>query len=275
MRRAALRQHSLGARTRQVCEAAALPDPPRLPLVSVLLVTRRPQSLAAALAAVARQRYPRVELILGLHGDGFPDVAPLLAGLENLARSAKVVRIDAGQPLGSALNAAVDASSGTLIAKMDDDDVYGPEHLWDLVLAHEYSQAPLVGKPMEYVYLAESHRTLQVPQGAADTFQTAPGTLAGGAVLVTRDALERAGGWRRVSVGEDGALQQAIVRGGGTIYRTHGMDFMYVRHGHAHAWDVGEEWFLSRTATVRPGWVPGLADLPDGIRPVSLSAAGT
>ena len=58
MRRAALQEHSLRGRARQICEAASLPDPPRLPLVSILLATRRPELLPEVLATIARQEVP-------------------------------------------------------------------------------------------------------------------------------------------------------------------------------------------------------------------------
>ena len=37
--------------------------------------------------------------------------------------------------------------------KVDDDDRYGPEHIWDLVLARQFSGATVVGKGAEFVYL--------------------------------------------------------------------------------------------------------------------------
>ena len=140
-------------------------EPPLLPLVSVLLVTRRPALLAHALAGLARQTYPRVELVLGLHGDGFTGVDWCLA---DLSMPATVVRVDSAQPLGAVLNSAVAASGGTFLTKMDDDDAYGCEHLWDLVLAHEYSQAHLVEKTPEFVYLAASDMTVRMHRGCSE-----------------------------------------------------------------------------------------------------------
>ena len=271
MRRAALREHSLQGRARQLCEAV-LPDPPRLPLVSVLLVTRRPAWLPAALAAVARQTYPRLELVLGLHGEGFTGVESGVAGLGRLSKHVKVVRVDRRLSLGSALNAATAAASGTLLAKMDDDEVYGAEHLWDLVLAHEYSQAQLVGKGAEFVYLAGANRTIRFLQGGAETrWTTLGGHVAGGALLLARHDLDRVGGWRRVSLGEDLALQEDLVRAGGSVYRTHGAGFVHVRHGCGHTWEMADDWFLLHAETIRPGWDPALADVADVPPPPSRS----
>ena len=263
MRRAALRDHSLGGRVRQLCEAV-LPAPPLPPLVSVLMVTRRPAWLSAALSAVARQTYPRLELVLGLHGEGFTGVEPHVAGLGRLAKDVKVVRIDPRRSLGSALNAAAAASSGTLLAKMDDDEVYGAEHILDLVLAHEYSRAQLVGKGLQFVYLAGADRTVRFLQGRAETRWTTPGGhVAGGGLLLARDDLDRVGGWRDVPLGEDRALQEDLVSRGGSVYRTHGAGFMHVRHGRGHTWDVADEWFLLHAETVSTGWDPTLADVAD------------
>ncbi len=238
MRRAALREHSLGSRVRQVAERA-LADPPRLPLVSILLVTRRPELLARALAAVRRQTYPRLELVLGLHGEGFGEVAPRAAGqaavtvlrldaalplgsVLNAATQAAVtvLRLDAALPLGSALNAATQAARGTLLTKMDDDDMYGPEHVWDLVLAREYSRAELVGKGQEFAYLAASDRTIRQFSGGGEQYGTTD-LLAGGTLLITRHMLDRVGGWKRSRQAVDQALIHAVARTGSMIYRAH------------------------------------------------------
>ena len=168
MRRVALREHSLASRARHVCAAAGMADPPALPKVSVLLPTRRPALLARALANVARQSYPNLELVLALHGEGFGDVP----GLAGLGCPAKLCRVGADAPLGSVLNAATAAASGTLLARMDDDDLYAADHVWDLVLAREYSGAELVGKGIETVYLAERDRTVRLGLGNAETYRS-------------------------------------------------------------------------------------------------------
>ena len=252
MRRAALRDHSLQARAWQLGREAP-------PLVSILLATGRPRFLPRALAAVARQTWPRLELVLGLHGGPFAEVERRVAELRH---PVKVVRAPASQPLGAVLAAAAAAASGTLLTKMDDDDLYGADHIWDLVLAREYSRAALVGKGVEFVYLAASDRTVHWHCGGGESYRE-PTTLAGGALLIARDALERAGGWRRVSGGVDQALIEDVVRAGGSVYRTHGAGFMLVRHGQRHAWDVSDGWFLARADSVVPGWNPALADLGD------------
>ena len=262
MRRAALRSHSLGARARQV-RAAALGEPPAPPLVSVLLATRRPACLAMAVAHVARQRYPRLELILALHGPGFGDAAVARA-CGGLAHPVTVLRLGAECPLGAVLNAAADAATGPLLAKMDDDDVYGAEHLWDLVLAREYSGAALVGKFPATVYLARSDRTVRRRRVRTECWSR---SITGGAMLVARAALGRAGGWRALPRHVDGALVDDVAGTGGGVYRTHDAGYILVRHGEGHAWEADDGAFLARAETVRAGWHPGLAGIGEAPPP--------
>ncbi len=267
MRRAALRAHSLRGRARQVCAAARI-DPPPLPRVSVLLATRRPARLAGTVAHVAAQRYPHLELVLALHGPGF-EAGAVEGVLADFAHPVKLLRLDADLDFGSVLNAATAAASGALVAKMDDDDVYGPEHLWDLVLAHDYSGADLVGKFPATVYLARRDRTVR---RRAVTNETWSRSITGGTLLLAPSALERAGGWRRVRRHVDLSLIDDILGTGGTVYRTHDAGYLMVRHGARHTWEADDDYFLAGAETVLPGWRPELAGIEQACPPHAPAA---
>jgi len=276
MRRLALRGCWLGRRTRRRGEDAADDDrrasiraaagrpgvaavrqaaPP--PLVSVLLATRRARFLPRALEAVAKQTYPRLELVLALHGDEFGDVDLATAGLP---RSAKTLQVPAQQPLGAVLDAAASASAGALLAKMDDDDAYGPNHVWDLVLAREYSGAQLVSKGLEFVYLAEADKTVHLHAGRGEDYRTM--TFAGGTLLISRRDLARAGGWPPLPRGVDKALIERVLRARGRVYRAHGAEYVMVRRQEGHAWTAPDDYFMQRAETALRGWRPEFAGLP-------------
>ena len=252
MRRAALRDHSLRTRARQILAAAGR-EGPGLPMVSVLVPTRRPDRLAAAVDAVAAQTYPHVELVLGLHGESF-ERDRTGAQLDRLGCPARAVKVGAERSLGEVLNAALRVSEGRKIAKFDDDDLYGPHHLWDLVLASEYSQAALVGKGSEYVYLAGADRTIRRFVGRGERYiDPTRSSVAGAAVMVDREALEAVGGWRDMGLGEDRALAQDVAAGGGRVYRMHGAGFLAMRHGSGHTWDAEDSYFLDQAQDARDG----------------------
>ncbi|WP_420627001.1 glycosyltransferase family 2 protein [Candidatus Poriferisodalis sp.] len=250
MRREALRNHSLRVRARQVFAVADL-EAPAPPLVSILLATCRPALVESAIKSVAIQSYPHIELVLALHGDGF-DHAEIDGLQRQLPIASKVVPVPASAPLGAVLNAAVEASSGTLLTKFDDDDFYGSEHVWDLVLAHEYSRACLVGKAAEYVYLERSNRTIHRFRGGAERLSSEL-SLAGGAMIISRNDLDSILGWQEIPSGVDKALIEDVVASGRRLYRTHGKGYVLVRHGDAHTWGVNDAYFEEQAHEVREG----------------------
>ena len=115
----------------------------------MLAATKRPL-VPDLLATVAAQTYPRLELVLVLHGDGFG--AHIEGAVAGLGIAARVLRVDGRHRFGTVLNRAVSVSGGTLLAKIDDDDAYSDEHIWDLAVAPRVSGAELVAKGSEFVY---------------------------------------------------------------------------------------------------------------------------
>ena len=263
LRRAALQRHATDARLRLLCRAAQV-EPPQLPGVSILLATRRPDFLPHAVAGVARQSYPRLELILALHGGGFAEddvaraVAPLAAPVE-------VLRLAGERPFAEVLNAATDMAAGDLVTKMDDDDLYDAHHVWDLVLAHEYSAAHLVGKNADVVYLARRDQTVECRGSGCETYAA---HVAGGTLLLSRSDLKAVGGWQGVTPYVDRTLIDGVAREGGRIYRTHSNGYVLVRHGRRHSWNAADEDFIAGADAVHSGFRPSVAGL-DEVRPLA------
>jgi hypothetical protein len=116
---------------------------PAQPLVSVVVPTRdRPFLLRDALQSVARQSYGNWEVIVADDGGG--DAAAVARTLEpHAAARVKVVRTEGGKGAARARNLAVAAARGEILAFLDDDDLYLPEHLAELVLAVAPSGAPV------------------------------------------------------------------------------------------------------------------------------------
>ena len=131
---------------------------------------------------------------MALHGDGFGSDAEIETLAGDLDASLRIVRVDGSQTLGGVLRAAAEAAGGSLITKMDDDDYYGAEHIWDLVLAHEYSGAELIGKSAEYVYLERLDKTVrdQNRQNFSERYIPFVG-VSGGVLMISRHDLDAAG----------------------------------------------------------------------------------
>lgn len=119
---------------------AALPSEP---LVSVVVPTRdRPFLLRDALQSVARQSYGNWEVIVANDGSGDAAGVALALGPQAATR-VKVVRTEGAKGAARARNLAVAAARGEILAFLDDDDLYLPEHLAALVQAMAPSGAPV------------------------------------------------------------------------------------------------------------------------------------
>jgi hypothetical protein len=235
-RRAALRWHATGIGLIAGSQAA-LPGLSHLPGVTALLLTRRTDRLGPVLADLARQTYPELEVVVGFHG-----VEPTRGDLEAVSRyegHIEMVSVPANVTFGGALGEVTRRARGTLLTKVDDDDRYGAEHVWDLVLAKHYSGATLVGKGAEFVYLARRDRTIRRRMDS----EVYDGYVAGGTMLVARGDLEAVGGWRPVKRSVDRTLIDRLLAAGGLVYRTHGFGYIYTRHDEGHTWEVSLEQF--------------------------------
>lgn len=255
IRRAVLAEHLPTMRLSQLRLVAGLQ--PIAPTISVVMATRRSTAIASAVESVLGQSYPDLELILATHGVDLP------AGIEGALRESsihfEIVEAPADLRFGSVLAMASRRSAGDLIAKMDDDDLYSSSHVEDLVNAYLLSGADLVGKAAEFVYLEQADTTVhRFIEGA----YTKSRTIAGGAMAITRAAYERVGGWADVVRHVDQALIRDVVAGGGSVFRTHGLGYVLVRHGD-HTWQSDEHRFMDQaeeTWSGLPNWI--LADLP-------------
>ena len=241
-RRAALRGHSV-----QFGQT-------KPPSVSALLATKRAEHLPGILRAIAEQTYPDLEIVLCLHGIELPDACAEF--LAQCGRPVQVVPVPGEVSFGVALGLATARAGGALVTKFDDDDTYGPEHVWDLVLARGFSGATLVGKGIEFVYLEDADVTVRRRSGQpeADT-----DVVAGGTMLIARSELEQLGGWRPVPRSVDRGLLDRVNRAGARIYRTHPLGYLYHRRSSGHTWAADDDFFLRNP---RQRW-QGLPELPE------------
>ena len=100
------------------------------PTISVILATRdRPRFLPLALACYQHQTWPADdrELLVVDDGEQYP-----VAEADVIAAGGRLLCVPPGTPLGSKLNAGIEAARGRFIQKMDDDDWYAPTFLTEM-----------------------------------------------------------------------------------------------------------------------------------------------
>ena len=154
--RAVWDEHTYAHRVDRIANAVGLETKREGGIVSTIVPTNRMHELDNALDNISRQEHVirgRAELILVLHGLDVK-VPELEARARDLGvENVTVIQADRELTLGACMNLGVDAASGDLIAKMDDDNYYGQHYLTDLVGAFGYTDAGIVGKWAHYVWL--------------------------------------------------------------------------------------------------------------------------
>jgi glycosyltransferase involved in cell wall biosynthesis len=210
-------------------------DAPVLPpeRVSIVFSTNRPGYLEHAYGNIRSQDWVDKELITVLHGDGF-DLGVVERLNATLDFPVTVVEAPQHWTLGDCYNAAIDAATGDYITIMDDDDYYGEHHITDLVLAHRYSNADIVGKMVDYFYLADLEVTVARDTGATERFTKHVG---GATMLLSRD-LARLLRFERISLGVDKSFYGRALWRGRTIYSTHPFNINVNRRSSGHTWQL-------------------------------------
>lgn len=214
------------------------------PTVSLLVATRRPGQLDHVLRTVAAQRWPHVQLVLVPHDYEVP--ADLAARAAALGVTDLVVR-PAGRELtlGACLDRALEAADGDLVAKLDDDNLYLPHYLTDLVRAHGYAQAEVVGKWAHFVHLEASGATLL---RFAEHEHRHTSLVQGGTILTGRDHA-RAIGWPDLPRGVDTAFLQRVRDAGGRVYAADRFNFVSLRRETGeHTWAISDAEILRRSS---------------------------
>ena len=219
--------------------------------------TNRPQFVPWAVENVRRQHHRPLELVLALHGEGF-DEGKVEAELARLDIPTKVVHVDRRANLGEALNAAAAEATGEVLTKMDDDDLYGAEHISQLVSAWRKTGARLVGKAPEWSYLRAHNVTISRYSGTGSRHRY---RLAGGTMMIMRNDFDRIGGWRSEPRRVDTWLMDDVVASGGLVHRTTGRGYLLIRHGQGHTNDRDEKHYLGLADYVSDGWRPSLAGI--------------
>lgn len=236
-------EHTYSHRAMSVMDSLGLEySSPIAAAVSAVVSTNRPHHLGEVLSTHGRQVHQDKELVLVTHGFEAPgDLRSRArdAGVENL----QIVKVPADQPLGVCLNEGVRAASGEVIAKMDDDDVYGTHYLSDQLAALRYSAADLVGKQAHYLYVrGRDIVMLRFPE-REHRFTD----LVMGPTIMTRRDLLIEHPFAARTLGEDTELQRRLVGAGARIYSGDRFNFVQVRGDHGHTWSVADSLLLANS----------------------------
>jgi hypothetical protein len=255
VRRIAFRDNAPWIVVAQLLDRAGIGHESPLPAVAGILISMRPDRVAEAARRFADQTYPRKQLVIGCHRFGTDRVAEVVADLEGQL-PIRVMAFDESVPLGRCLNLAIDTAPASLIAKIDDDDFYGPNYLEDAVQANRYARAPLVGKGATFTYLENRGETLLRRPKISDRFYD--GSPSGASLVFERNLWERVPFPHR-TLGEDLAFVEGAKLLGIRPYATSPFEFVYYRGVSGNTWEAVDEVFLEGAVPAWDGYRPEMA----------------
>lgn len=227
-------------RVDQILEDVGLGDRKYVrPTVSALISTNRPQQLEHVLAGMREQKEVELEILVLTHG--FEPSVDEKAHLESRFGPVQWLTAEPSVPLGECYNILARAASGDVVAKIDDDDIYGPYYLFGQLAAMDYSGADIVGKGAHYVYLEGMDATvLRFPETEHKyrDFVSGPTIVAKRSVVLVNPFPQV---WR----GEDTGFLRSARDNGAVTFSAGRFDFIQVRSSGTHTWSIEDSEILA------------------------------
>jgi len=234
-----------------ITEGSALtPTTESTPMIDLMVATDRASRLEQVFENISRQTYPRIRLVLVEHGVAL-DRGEVRERSQEAGIETDVVSVDEDVVLGEVFNIGFAATGADIIGKMDNDDFYGPEYLWDLLSALDFSGADVAGKWAHYAYQSGidsmiyrfvnyEHRYTEV--------------LAISTLLMRRSVLDQAR-FPDIPNGSGSAFLWEIGAMGGRLYAADRWNYIYLRgqDGASSTFPVPESDLIANSEVVRRG----------------------
>lgn len=228
------------------------------PSLSVVLASSRPDGLLKILLQLEKQSLATFELSLGVHDyELTSNHLDLIRRLENRKILVNVQTFESFITLGTILTMLANASTSEFVAKIDDDDIYGPHYLQDSLDAIIVKKADVVGRAMNYIYLEKINLTVRrFNKQGVSSVEHWTDWVCGGTILVRSSIGKQAGWFGEAKSGVDHYLLTAVSKNGGAIWRTYGAGYIYCRTINSHTYLTNYSKYLKSSEEQHVGvWV--------------------
>ncbi|WP_084783151.1 glycosyltransferase [Bacillus dakarensis] len=213
--------------------------------VSVITCTIRQDQMNNILDNYNRQKYENKELIIILNRSNM-NIEEWRERIENYQNVSVYEQPDI--TLGECLNFGITIAKHPIVAKLDDDDYYGPMYLTQAVHALNTTKAALVGKDAQTIYF-EGKNLLALFRSYNENKYT---THVGGCTLVFRKSIFPNVKFPSKSLNEDNIFQQRCRNLGYKIYSTDRYHHVYIRRENkeVHSWKAEDEELLKECEVI-------------------------
>jgi hypothetical protein len=233
--RDSLSRHTIFERLETILGVLGVPcvySAPPKPAVNIVMSTVRPQLIPHVLNMYRRQTYENTNLTIVANGVTVPRE---VARDAESTSGARLCFVPGDKTLGYCMNFGIDQAPSDYWAKWDDDDVYGPHYLGDLLLQRKYVDFDITGKAAIFNYIEEHDCTYL---RNFETRDTPIEQVGGGTLLVRNEERHFAEGGRG---GEDRAFLHLARERGDRIVAADPFNFVQIRRidRASHTWALG------------------------------------
>lgn len=226
----------------------------RVPLVSIVMATNRPQYIDRIVDNISRQVHSNLEVIIITQQYTKKQVNKIKKALNRKVKNSSrivVVEDNSKNTLGARLNHGVGLAKGEYISKMDDDDFYFPSYLQDMLIPFSFGDYSVVGKKEIFVYLEGKNKTVLRYKNGRHRITD---FVAGPTLVIKKSAFSKVS-FENKNQGEDSSFLEAIKNEGLSIYSSDPFNFIQWRSRDSsdHTWQVEDEFFTAKGSTIGDG----------------------
>jgi len=222
-------------------------SPPRIDntYLSMIISCKRPNKLIQFFKLMSNQNFKNFEVLLARHNFNYKekvesDITIRKYQLET-GISVRVFDFSNEIVISDILNFLINCSKYEFITKIDDDDIYGPNHLLELVCFGVYTEASFLGKSPMFFYNASTNDLyFDLKQ---NLFFDASDEISGSSMLFKKTEILKLGGVPYCTKNPDYVLRQLYKNRGLKIFRIYGLNHVIYRtsdESHNHTWSDDE-----------------------------------
>jgi glycosyltransferase involved in cell wall biosynthesis len=202
--------------------------------VTVVTCTRRTNSFNNVFENYMRQEQKLKELIIILHDDSM-DINKWKEAANEIS-NVRFFQMNENISLGACLNFAVQQATFDIIAKLDDDDYYGPKYLNDSIKAFDEVEADVIGKSTSYVYF-QKEQILAIRHSGNENCYV---KHIDGPSLIFKKSVISVVKFRDISRGEDKWFCKDCLDHEIKMYSVNRFHHIYMRHANTedHTWTI-------------------------------------
>lgn len=222
--------------------------------VTAICVSKRPHFVDHVASILNAQSYPALKIIYVAHGTDH-DLDAIRRAFKDFP-SFKLLQVtQEGTVLADGLNLALDECDTDLVAKIDDDDYYGPNYIANSVIALQHSgsdNVALTGKARHFCFIESQNAFgLRFPPRESNTvFRRVHG-----GTLVWRRSKTGDQRFERVTRGTDSAFIRGLHEKQLHVYSADPYDFVHIRYADtlAHTWQIEDVEFMKPVTVLAAG----------------------